>query len=137
MNKREYIARGIICRRDEILLCKNVDHGHLYLPGGHVEDGESSQEALKREMREESGREVIATRFVTTFENEFTQNGREIQERCDVYLAQLDIVEAVHSKEKHIGFQWISLDQLQTVRFLPEKILLTVLDIIQANRSFW
>ena len=34
------------------------------LPGGHVESGESTEEALKREMREELGIEVKAMEFV-------------------------------------------------------------------------
>jgi len=32
-----------------------ADPGHVMLPGGHVEKGESLEEALKREMKEELG----------------------------------------------------------------------------------
>ena len=41
-----------------VLLCRNVKHGYCYLPGGHVEFGESAAGALAREFLEESGLRV-------------------------------------------------------------------------------
>ena len=54
-NTIEIIARGaLICSR-RLLLCRNRKHGHVFLPGGHVEFGEPARAALEREMREETG----------------------------------------------------------------------------------
>ncbi len=45
-----------------LLISANKDFGqfsgHYYPPGGHIEDGETKQEALKREIKEELGLEV-------------------------------------------------------------------------------
>jgi len=43
---------------------EELDPGIVCLPGGHVGIGESMEEALKRELREELGIEVKGTRFI-------------------------------------------------------------------------
>ncbi len=47
------LARGILLSDDNILLCRNPKTGRIYLPGGHVEPGESAGDALLRELHEE------------------------------------------------------------------------------------
>ena len=47
----EIIVRGVCLSRGHLLVCRNVSRGNVYLPGGHVEWGESSPSALRREWR--------------------------------------------------------------------------------------
>jgi len=49
----------IVNDKDEILLVKSYKWGNRYtVPGGHIELGERSETAVKREVREEVGLEV-------------------------------------------------------------------------------
>jgi len=50
----QYSSRGIITDRDgRILLVKHAEHKPWTLPGGHLEENETFQEALIREAKEE------------------------------------------------------------------------------------
>lgn len=49
--------------------------GMLDLPGGFVEVGESAEEALSREIREELNLEVDACHFIKSHPNEYEYNG--------------------------------------------------------------
>ena len=53
-------VRGILIESNEIILIKRVKPTENYyvFPGGGVEEGESLEEALRREMKEELGVEI-------------------------------------------------------------------------------
>jgi 8-oxo-dGTP diphosphatase len=60
------IVNALLISDQKILLARRSVHRRAYpdcwsLPGGHVEDGESNEEALTREMMEEIG--VIPTEY--------------------------------------------------------------------------
>lgn len=55
----------ILNDRREILLAKSWKwHGKYTLPGGHIEVGETAEEALKREVKEEVGLEIESMDFL-------------------------------------------------------------------------
>src|SRR4051794_6630652 len=56
---------AIIRNEQTVLLVTNTTSGRFYLPGGGLEVGESLEEALQREVREEAGVEVIINRLIT------------------------------------------------------------------------
>jgi len=58
---------AIILTPEGVLLQRRSDNNLWGLPGGSVEPGESVVEALVREVREETGLEVAATRLVGVY----------------------------------------------------------------------
>jgi putative (di)nucleoside polyphosphate hydrolase len=56
---------GVICRADKVLVAERTDYpGSWQLPQGGIEDGESPDQAIHREMREElavDSLEIVAT----------------------------------------------------------------------------
>ena len=60
--------RGVAFRDDNILLVKELSDGGWTLPGGWVDINESPSEAVEREVREESGFEVKATRLMALYD---------------------------------------------------------------------
>ena len=57
--------------------------------GGHVEFGEKGEETIRREMQEEVGCDALNVRFISTFENLFTYNGKQGHEIVLVYEGTL------------------------------------------------
>lgn len=55
--------------REKVLLTQRADNGHWCLPGGHMESGESAAEACEREVFEETGLKVRATRLLGVYSN--------------------------------------------------------------------
>lgn len=52
-------ARGIIVKGDKFALIHNMRYDYYEFPGGGLEDGESFEEGLIREVKEETGLTVI------------------------------------------------------------------------------
>ena len=71
----EVVARGVLIADGHILLCRNVKHGYSYLPGGHVDPGESAAHALAREFMEEAALPIRVGGPLAVSENVFTQGG--------------------------------------------------------------
>lgn len=60
-----HVAVAVIIREDRVLIARRPDHVHqgglLEFPGGKVEPGETVQQALVREIQEETGLQVPVT----------------------------------------------------------------------------
>ena len=72
MNERPRLTVGAMVfniKREKILLLKSLKWGGKYIfPCGHVEFGERLEEAVKREVREETGLEVKDLKFLRILE---------------------------------------------------------------------
>lgn len=115
----ETIARGVLIRDGKLLLCKAKGGATSYLPGGHIEFGETGREALVREMREEAGVECCTKDFLGVVENSFLQHGKKHCEINLVYSMQIDD-EEITSKEDWIEFFFQPLAKLSEAHLLPD-----------------
>jgi ADP-ribose pyrophosphatase YjhB (NUDIX family) len=118
----EFIARGLLRRGNQILLCRNAKHGYCYLPGGHVEPGESAGNALEREMAEETGQLVRAGDALLVDEELFIQRGKPRHEVSVVFHVEHSICGKVVSLEAEIEFLWADLDTLRSLTVQPPSI---------------
>lgn len=118
----ETVARGVAIVDGKVLLCKSIGEAPTYLPGGHIEFGETGREALVREVMEEAGVKAQAGEFLGVVENSFLQKGKRHCEINLVYAMTLEDATAVKSRESWIEFVWISVDELEAARLLPESI---------------
>ena len=82
-------------------------------PGGKMEAGETAEEALKREIREELSTEISVDEFLCTVEYDYPMF--HLTMHC--YLCSL-LTEALHLNE-HEAARWLSKDELNSVKWLP------------------
>lgn len=60
--------RGVVFRDHKVLLVKEILDGCWSMPGGFADVGRSAAEVAVKEVREESGFEVRATRFLAVYD---------------------------------------------------------------------
>lgn len=82
-------------------------------PGGKMEAGETPENALKREIREELSTEINVDDFLCTVEYDYPQF--HLTMHC--YICSLQ-TEALHLNE-HEAAKWLSNDELDSVKWLP------------------
>ena len=120
----ETIARGVCVKDGKVLLCLPKDRSYSYLPGGHIEFGETGREALVREMKEETGLDATAGDLLGVVESQFVQKG---EKHCEINLIYRMEVrggegERVRSCEDWICFDWVDCDKLDTANLLPPEM---------------
>jgi 8-oxo-dGTP diphosphatase len=82
-------------------------------PGGKMEPGETPEEALKREIREELSTEIRVDELLCTVEYDYPKFHLTLH--C--YLCSL-VTEALHLNE-HEAARWLANDELDSVKWLP------------------
>lgn len=87
-------------------------------PGGKMEPGETPEEALKREIREELDAEISVDKFLETIVYDYPQF--HLTMHC--YMCSLT-GESLHLNE-HEAARWLSAQDLNSVKWLPADLTL-------------
>ena len=115
MKQIEVVAA--IIRKDDLIFATQRGYGEFKdwweFPGGKMEVGETSEEALKREIREELSTEINVDEFLCTVEYDYP--AFHLTMHC--YLCSL-LTEALHLNE-HEAARWLKLEDLDSVDWLP------------------
>lgn len=85
-------------------------------PGGKMEAGETPEEALVREIREELSTEISVDEFLCTVDYDYPKF--HLTMHC--YICSL-LTEALHLNE-HEAARWLSHGELDSVKWLPADI---------------
>ena len=119
----ETIARGVCIKDGKVLLCLPKDRSYSYLPGGHIEFGETGREALVREMKEETGLDATAGELLGVVESSFVQKGEKHCEINLIYRMKVKGEQAdVTSRESWICFDWVDSNKTDDANLLPPEM---------------
>jgi len=121
---------GVLIRDGKVLLIRRGKpplYGRWVVPGGTVELGESLEQALVREMREETGLEVVPLEVLTVFDRIERDGDRVVYHYVIVdYLCRWLGGEARAASDA-LEAAWAALDDLPRYD-LPQKALEVVQD---------
>ena len=115
MKKIEVVA-AIIQREGAYLATQRGDgefEGMWEFPGGKIEPGESSENALKREIQEELGVDIVIEDLICTTEYDYPSF--HLTMHC--YLCRVEAGEIV--LREHKSARWLRPEELGSVEWLP------------------
>ncbi len=109
------VAAAVIKKGNKILATQRGygDYkGYWEFPGGKLESGESPEEAVVRELKEEMAVTVVIDKFIATVEYDYPKFHLIMHcYLCHVSEGKLELLE-------HDDAQWLSLNELNTPKWL-------------------
>ena len=120
MPKQIHVVGAAIVR-DGLVLCAQRGHdgklpGLWEFPGGKIEQGESKQDALRREVTEELGCTVEVGREVTT-----TTHAYEFGE-VTLTTFYCRLLTGTPSLTEHVSLKWLRPDELDALPWAPADV---------------
>lgn len=131
-NSDDYIfdvrTAGVLIRNGKLLVQRERNGCEYALPGGHVQLGETTADALVREYREETGADIRCGRLLWTEECFWEWNGRHAHNLTYYYLIELqsgfdlpDNGEFVpHKDNSNVVIGWMPIAELPHIIIYPE-----------------
>ncbi len=121
MMKRIEVVAAIIRKGDKVFATQR-GYGEFKdwweFPGGKMEEGETPEQALIREIHEELDARISVDKFLYTVEWDYPQF--HLTMHC--YLSSL-LDEALHLNE-HEAARWLGKEELHSVNWLPADVSL-------------
>jgi 8-oxo-dGTP diphosphatase len=123
----------LVMRRGRVLLGRRRgSHGEGYYaaPGGHIEFGESFEQAARREVNEETGLEISDLRLLSVGNYVFKREDGErhyidVDFVCEAPAGEPQLAEP----EKCDGWEWYDIDDL------PQPLFIVTRRMIESLRS--
>ena len=114
-----HVCAAVIRNNGRILLCTRPDGKHLEglweFPGGKADPGESDEQCLKREIREELSIDIIVLDLIFRIEHSYPGKDVEIV----FYRAmQTDMAQQINVTEGQ-EFRWIELSGMKKLDLVP------------------
>lgn len=115
MKKIEVVA-AIICDGDKFFATQR-GYGEWKdwweFPGGKIEAGETAEEALQREIREELATEIAIDKLITTVDYDYPKFHLTMHcFLCHVQCGHLTLLE-------HESARWLKREEFNSVKWLP------------------
>ena len=116
---KELFVVAAIIKKDNKILATQRGYGEFEglweFPGGKIEDGETKEEALVREIKEELNADIIVEKFALYLEWQYPN--------FYLYMSCFEcVLESDIELLEHMGARWLSLDELDSVEWIQADI---------------
>ncbi len=120
VNPSSAVACFVLNNKEELLVCtraKEPAKGTYDLPGGFVDENESAEQALIREIKEELSADVGSIKYLFSLPNEYLYSGFTIPTLDMIYSVSLVNTENLHPADDVECLHWIKIEDLNPVDF--------------------
>jgi NADH pyrophosphatase NudC (nudix superfamily) len=110
----------ILNENNELLVLtrkKEPAKGTLDLPGGFCEFGETSEQGVAREVKEETGLDITDARYLFSYPNVYMYSGFEVKTLDNFFLCHASDLSTVQALDDVAEYQWIPLCDIHTELF--------------------
>ena len=132
-------AGGLVVEGDRILLISTQSGRRWQLPKGHIEEGESAEQAALREVREETGVTGRVVAPLSEVEYWFVEKGaRRVHKRVDYFLLDYVCGSAADFDAAEVsGAEWFSWEEgIAKLSFDNERrVVLQAREILEPGKT--
>lgn len=125
-----YRVAGICVHNGKVLLQKPTNDSAYAFPGGHVEFGETNEETLIREFKEEIGADICVGELKWVAEVFFPWGAKPCHQICLYYMIEIlnseipkDGVfaakEQLEGRNFDLEYHWVSLENAEKLEIYP------------------
>ncbi len=135
---------GILFNGNKVLLQREKDGYEYALPGGTVKFGETTEETLIREWKEETDTNIKVKRLIWTEENFWEWNGQKQHGIAFYYLVDFLGDSSIPETEEFISQRdncnvvlgWMPLDEIKNITLYPEFAKKELFSICDKTKHF-
>jgi len=126
------VVAGYVFNEDKVLLIHHKSSGLWLPPGGHIDPDENSDDALIRELKEETGLDIIILNMsklpkegnvIKPLAVPFDVNLHKVKDHlhcCFFYIAEAKNPEKAKPNKELLDLKWLTRDELETEDLQPD-----------------
>lgn len=119
------VLTGILKDNDELLVVKRSEDDDLYpgaweFPGGHLEEGETLKDGLKRELNEEIGFDSDFEPIITHYYDEVKNNIHDLEIDFIINVDKENV--NVELSNEHCDYKWVTKDSELLDDYIKDKL---------------
>ena len=128
----------ILNERDELLVCRRAQEpakGTLDLTGGFVDLGETAEEAITREVKEETGLDVVQTDYLFSLPNTYLYSDLVVHTTDLFFRCKVRSTSNIKPMDDVAETYWIPLDEVHPEKFGLDSIRSGIIRFLSENRT--
>ena len=116
--KRQTVRFIVLGPDKKIALLGNAVHDYLLLPGGGVDEGETLEDAVYRECKEEVRSTCVSPRLIAQSKEFRAREGKEYETYCYIAQKGVDVEDDLRTdneKELKTYIKWLSISEVRSI----------------------
>lgn len=135
---------GVLIQDNKILVQRDHGGNEFALPGGHVKIGETLENGLIREYKEETGADILCKHLLWSEECFWECNGKQAHNIAFYYLIELCKGSAIldsdgfvsHKDNCNVVLGWMPIDEIQNVIIYPDFLKKEIYNLNEYPKHF-